>query len=465
MPRTILVIDDEENIRDFLSHSFQVKGYEVYTSESGERGLEIVRSGGIDLVILDIRLPDMSGMEVLKKIMAHNPEALVIMITAYGEIKNAVEAMKLGAYDYIPKPFEFAEIEMTVAKALKVVELENEIDLLKRQGEWFKYEDMVGKSESMKEVFKIIDRMAKTPDSTVLITGESGTGKELVAKAIHRKSDRRDKPFIVINCTALPENLLESELFGHEKGAFTDAKETKKGLFEIADGGTMLLDEIVDMDVRLQSKILRVLEERSFRRVGGMRDIKVDVRMIAATNRNLEEAIKTGKFREDLYFRLKVLPTHLPPLRERKEDIIPLAESFITEYNRKFGKKVTGLTPEAKRALLNYYWPGNIRELKNLIERIFILENCTEIDVGNLPTEILMPKASAYGIDMPPEGSFKEAKAKVVDKFEENYLRELLTVNKGNVSRSAVQAKMKRSNLQRLLRKHSIKSSGFKPSV
>ena len=463
MSRTILIIDDEENIRDFLAHSFKVKEYEVYTSESGEGGFELFKSGGIDLVILDIRLPDVSGMEVLKKIMKHDPEALVIMITAYGEIKNAVEAMRLGAYDYITKPFEFAEMDMTVAKAWKMMELENEIDLLRRQDQ--RYEDMVGVSQRMQDVFQLIDRMAKTPDSTVLITGDSGTGKELVAKAIHRKSDRRDKPFIAVNCTALPDNLLESELFGHQKGAFTDAKETKKGLFEIADGGTIFLDEVVDMDVKSQSKLLRVLEERSFRRVGGTMDIKVDVRVIAATNQGIEGAIKEGKFRDDLYFRLKVLPIHLFPLRDREDDIIPLAETFITEYNRKYGKKVTGLTQEAKVAFLNYYWPGNIRELRNLIERIFILENFEEIDVENLPSEILMPKSPGLAaVDVAQAGSFKEAKAKVIDKFEEDYLQELLTANSGNVSRSALQAMMKRSNLQRLLRKHSIKSSDFKPA-
>jgi DNA-binding NtrC family response regulator len=462
--KQLLIVDDEENIREFLSVSFVREGFVVHTAESGAVAEELFRSYVPDIVILDVRLPDQHGLDVLHRMLEYNRDAMVIMITAYGDVKTAVQAMKAGAVDYISKPFDFEEIRLAVEKALKVQALKNKLAVLEHQSA--SYADMIGVSDGIRQVFATIDRVAETPDSTALIVGESGTGKELVARAIHKKSKRRDHPFVAVNCTSLKEQLLESELFGHERGAFTDAKERKKGLFEVADGGTIFLDEIGDMDVRLQSQLLRVLEEKVFRRVGGTRDIPVDVRVIAATNKDLMEEVAAGRFRDDLFYRLSVVPIPIPPLRQRKEDIPPLVKHFIQEFNHRLSRSIRGITPDALNALMGYDWPGNVRELRNVIERIAILENPELIRLEHLPLEILHQSEPSEGsaealVQLP----YHVAKAQMLEAFERRYLLSLLQRYNGNVSKCAESAGIDRSSFHRLLKKHKINTTAFRESI
>ncbi len=390
MTAKILVIDDEKLIRWTLEDVLRREGYEVLSAESGEVGLKLFEEEAPDLILLDLALPKMEGMEVLEKIKERDPEALVIILTAYGTVESAVKAMKKGAYDYLEKPFDVGETKLIIKKALETFQLKKEVARLRQeQKERFGLDNIIGVSEAMQAILAIAKRIAQSNATTVLIQGESGTGKELLAKAIHYQSARAEQPFMAINCTALPETLVESELFGHEKGAFTDAKSTKKGLLELANGGTVLLDEIGDMKPSTQAKLLRVLEEKSFKRIGGTRDIRVDVRVIATTNRDLSQQIREGAFREDLYYRLKVVPIVIPPLRERPEDILPLARYFVDRYNREFRRKVTRISPEAEALLLNYPWPGNVRELRNAIERAMILGSGDVITPDLLPKEIV----------------------------------------------------------------------------
>jgi DNA-binding NtrC family response regulator len=384
MPQKILVIDDEKLIRWTLEQHLVKEGYEVVTADSAEKGLVIINEDAPDLILLDNRLPEMTGLELLEKLNAPERGLIVIMITAYGLVEKAVKAMKLGAYDYISKPFNLDEITFAVRKALETGSLRSQVKQLRD-----KVDTIIGETEQMTRVKNLILKIAKSDATTVLIQGESGTGKELVAKAIHFGSARANKPFLAINCAALPVTLLESELMGHEKGAFTDAKTTKKGLFELADGGTLFLDEIGDMDMSMQAKLLRILEEKSFRRVGGVKDIKVDVRVISATNQDLATAMTEGKFRKDLFYRLQVVPITLPPLRERGQDIIFLARHFMQHFNRECHKTVQGLSAETQQILLAYSWPGNVRELRNVIERAMILEEANEVLPEHLPQELL----------------------------------------------------------------------------
>jgi DNA-binding NtrC family response regulator len=384
MPQKILVIDDEKLIRWTLEQHLVKEGYEVVTADSAEKGLAIINEDAPDLILLDNRLPEMTGLELLEKLNVPERGLMVIMITAYGLVEKAVKAMKLGAYDYISKPFNLDEITFVIRKALEAGSLRSQVKQLRG-----KVDTIIGETEQMTRIKNLILKIAKSDATTVLIQGESGTGKELVAKAIHFGSARADKPFLAINCAALPVTLLETELMGHEKGAFTDAKTAKKGLFELADGGTLFLDEIGDMDMSMQAKLLRVLEERSFRRVGGIKDIKVDVRVISATNQDLATAMTEGKFRKDLFYRLQVVPITLPPLRERGQDIIVLAQHFMQHFNRECHKTVQGLSAETQQILLAYSWPGNVRELKNVIERAMILEVANEVLPEHLPQELL----------------------------------------------------------------------------
>ena len=384
MSYKILVIDDEKLIRWTLEQHLVKEGYEVTTADSAEKGLQIISEEPPDILLLDNRLPDMSGLELLEKLNVPERGLMVIMITAYGIVETAVKAMKLGAYDYISKPFNLEEITFVIRKALEAGSLRNQVRQLRG-----KIDIIIGETEPMMRVKNLILQIAKSEATTVLIQGESGTGKELVAKAIHYSSSRAEKPFMAINCAALPVTLLESELMGHEKGAFTDAKTSKKGLFELADGGTIFLDEIGDMDMNMQAKLLRVLEERSFRRVGGVKDIKVDVRVISATNQDLARAMNEGTFRKDLYYRLQVVPVFLPPLRERGRDVLLLATHFVKYFNQECHKHVQGFSPEAEQVLLSYSWPGNVRELKNMIERSMIFEIEKEVLPEHLPQEIM----------------------------------------------------------------------------
>jgi DNA-binding NtrC family response regulator len=386
---TILIIDDEKSLLDVLSLVFKKEGYEVRTATSGGEALEILGSNSIDLVITDIRMPHLSGIEILKYIKSNIPEVPVIVITAYGSIKQAVEALKAGALDYIVKPFDVEELKILVVRGLERKHLELENILLKKDlKDKYKFENMIGKSRLMQEIYLLIEKVAAT-DSTVLITGDSGTGKEMAARAIHNLSRRKDKPFVTINCAALPENLLESELFGHTKGSFTGAVSDKKGMFEVAHKGTLFLDEIGEMSAWTQVKLLRALQEKKIRRVGGTEEAPVDVRVIAATNQDLKKRIEEGKFREDLYYRLNVISFEMPALRKRVEDIPLLVQHFLQKYCQQMGKKMKRLAPEVVGIFEQYSWPGNIRELENVIERIVAIEDRETITPACLPSEML----------------------------------------------------------------------------
>jgi DNA-binding NtrC family response regulator len=384
----ILVVDDEEQMRDLLAKVLERKGYEVSVCGDGAEALALLEREPADLVITDVRMPGLNGMEALRAIKELNHEIVVLIMTAFGSIDQAVQAVKEGAYDYINKPFKIDEILLTIEKALEERHLRHEVTTLRQELRTrYHFENLIGKSRAMQEVFGLIEQVAGSR-STVMVYGKSGTGKELVAKAVHYNSPRSAKAFVAVNCAAIPAELLESELFGHEKGAFTGAIATKVGKFELATGGTLFLDEIGHMRLDLQAKILRALQEREVERVGGTRTIKIDVRVLAATNRDLKKAIEDGTFREDLYYRLNVVPITLPPLRQRREDIPLLVEHFIAKYNREFVRKVKGFSAGATAALYQYDWPGNVRELENVIERAVALAQSETISLRELPLEI-----------------------------------------------------------------------------
>lgn len=385
----ILIIDDEKAIRWSMGEALKKQGYEVAEAETGKKGIKLFREDPSDLVILDLKLPDINGLQVLKRIKKEDRAQPVIMMTAYGEVDTAVEALKGGAYDFIQKPFQLEKIKVVIKNALESSSLKNELEGIKRkEKESFNFKNFLGKSKVMQDVFKRVVKIGESRASTILIQGESGTGKELVARSIHECSKSTTGPFLEINCAALPENLLESELFGHEKGSFTDAKYRKKGLFELAEGGSIFLDEIGEMGITLQSRLLRVIENKTFRRVGGVKDLRVNTRIISATNRDLKQAIKDGTFRNDLYYRLQVIPVPLPPLRERKEDIALLANHFISLFNKEFKKNVRKIRHEVTGLFREYSWPGNVRELRNVIERAILLEAEDELLPEHLPPEI-----------------------------------------------------------------------------
>lgn len=431
----ILVVDDEHLIRWSLDQNLKKQGYEVTTAGSGEEAMRQVHEESPDLILLDVQLPGMNGMEVLEKIKEAEEDVIVIMVTALGVLETAVKAMRLGAYDYINKPFNLDELAIVIKKALETQELKREVAQLRStQPKKFSIDGIIGESDEQKHVLGMVRKIAQSDAGTVLIQGESGTGKELVAKAIHYESGRADKPFMAINCAAVPETLLESELMGHEKGAFTDAKNQKKGLFEMADGGTVFLDEIGDMPQGIQAKLLRVLEDRTFRRVGGTKDIHVDIRIISATNKDLLTAIKEKSFRNDLYYRLQVIPIFLSPLRERRADILVLVRFFINLFNKEFGKSVLDVSEEAEQFLLEYDWPGNVRELKNVIERAIILENAEIIQLEHLPRELVSQAGGDGGgpleFVLPPEGVD-------IEDVERELIKQALDMVEGNQSKAA----------------------------
>jgi DNA-binding NtrC family response regulator len=400
---TILVVDDEALIRWSLTERLKSDGYEVLEAETGQAALEALAEG-VDLVLLDYRLPDTDGVAVLRKIKEFDQDILVILLTAFATVDTAVEAMKLGAYHFANKPFNLDEIAATVERALETTKLRREVRQFRTNAARpYSLERIVGASPQMTALRQLVGRVAVTPASTVLLTGESGTGKDLVAKVLHYASDRASRPFMNITCSALPEQLLESELFGHERGAFTDARLQKKGLLEIADGGTVFLDEIGEMTPGLQAKLLRFLEEKSFKRVGGFADIRVDVRVVAATNRDLEQEVARHQFRTDLFFRLNVLPITMPALRSHPEDIPLLVEYFIDAFNTEFRKRILGATPAAYAVLQSYGWPGNVRELRNVIERAMLLSDADRLDARDFPA---MTKAVSAGneFELPATG-------------------------------------------------------------
>ncbi|HBD63583.1 MAG TPA: sigma-54-dependent Fis family transcriptional regulator [Clostridiales bacterium] len=394
MNKSILIVDDEEIIRMSLGEGLKDMGYRVSTAANGAEAEDKVRKDKPVAVFLDMRLSGENGLDVLEKIKKAENEAEVIIMTAYGETQSAVRAIKMGAFDYINKPFDLQEIDLIIKKAIKNAEMQKKLYIYEKEKQSLNSE-LMGDHPLMKAVKRDIDILAKNDEVTALIKGESGTGKEIVATAIHGNSIRKNSPMLKINCGSIPKQLLESEMFGFEKNAFTGANERKKGLMEVADGGTVFLDEIGEMPIELQPKLLRFIEERKFKRVGGLEDIEVDIRIIAATNKNLEEAILKKEFREDLYYRLNVVPVVLPPLRERGDDILILTDKFLEDYNLKFHKKIKGFTKNAKDVLMGYTWRGNVRELKNIVERIVLLTEEEYIDVDDLPFEI---RQNEYGI-------------------------------------------------------------------
>src|SRR5499427_8800504 len=371
----VLIVDDEKLVRWSLRQKCEEWGYHVLEADNGSAALRVAHNESPDLVLLDVRLPDANGIEILEQLKKSNDARAIIMITADPQLEDVKTALKLGAYDFVGKPLDFDELSVAVKNALETTRLRTEVESLRgevrrRAG----YHDVVGVSAKMADLLGFVSKVATSEATTILIQGESGTGKDLVAKTIHYQSRRQDKPFVAINCSAIQETLMEAELFGHEKGAFTDAKTMKKGLFEVADAGTLFLDEIGELSPLLQAKLLRVLEDQVIRRVGGVRDMQVDVRVIAASNRDLEKAVRENQFRQDLYYRLAIIAIFIPPLRDRKEDILPLVDSFIDRYNRRFRKSIRGISDETRKVLLSHTWPGNVRELKNTIERAMILE-------------------------------------------------------------------------------------------
>ena len=447
----ILVVEDEQDMLLGLRKILSKQGHHVQIAETGSIGAQKLEQSYFDIVITDLKMPGMDGMELLGKAKEVYSDIIVVMITGYGTVESAVEAMKLGAYDYITRPFDPERIRTVVRKALKQIALINENRYLKQKmREVSGTRNIVGDSKEMREVFKIVDRVAST-DATVLILGESGTGKELIARYVHYNSPRKDQIFIAVNCGGLRESLLESELFGHEKGSFTGAICTKRGLMEIASGGTFFFDEIGDVSLPIQAKLLRVLQEREFMRVGGTDNIVTDIRLIAATNKNPEQCIKEGTLRADLYYRLNVVSVLLPPLRERRDDILPLADFFLKRFNRKLGRKICEIPQDVLKVLIGYDWPGNVRELENVIERAVVLATEGIIRVSDLPEKLL--KAHVDTGPVFSGLSYKEAKEQVLNSFSKEFVERLLRVAKGNVTEAAKQSKMDRANFRRLMRK------------
>lgn len=453
----VLIIDDSPEILTLFSGFLKEEGFEVDISPDGASGISKIEKKFYDIVLTDLRMPGTDGMEVLKYVLENSPDSICIILTGYGTVKNAVEAIKLGAFDYLTKPVKTDEILLTFKRALEYRNLKREnINLRKQLKKKYRFENIIGDNEKMQKVFEIIEKVADS-DSTILILGESGTGKELIAKAIHYNSYRREGPFVPVNCAAIPSELLESELFGHEKGAFTNAIRTRIGRFELANGGTMFLDEIGDMSPGLQSKLLRVLQERQFERIGGIKTIRTDIRIIAATHQDLKLAVEQKRFREDLYYRLNVIPVHVPPLRERKSDILLLSHHFLDHFNKSKKKKIKGMTDEAMNLLLQYDWPGNVRELENTIERLVILVDNDIITPPDLPEKF----HTLFAVDYPKEAEIPAEGISLdtaVNEFEKKLILQALAKsgwvkNKAarllNLNRTTLIEKIKRQNLQR----------------
>jgi len=431
--RRVLVVDDEENIRLVLKTLLKKHGYEVEVAESAEAALALVDSFGPDVILTDVRMPKMSGLDLLATLKAKNALATVIVMSAYGSIDLALEAIQAGAYDYVSKPFKPDEVVLALRKAEERETLRRENRALKEQiSQQAQFESMLAKSAPMVEVFRTIAKIAEFK-TTVLVTGESGVGKELVARALHTRSSRKSGPFVAINCGAIPENLLESELFGHKKGAFTDATSDKRGLFEEASTGTLFLDEIGELPLNLQVKLLRVLQEDTIRKLGDSRDVKVDVRIVAATHRDLTAEVKAGRFREDLFYRINVLHVAIPPLRERREDVPLLLDHFIAKNNARLGTNIRGLTPDARKLLLEYAWPGNVRELENTIERAMVLSESDTIAPSDLPERVREALDPVQVQLRTGELSVK----KTVEVVEQILIRRALQKTKGNRTRAA----------------------------
>jgi two-component system response regulator AtoC len=454
---TILVVDDERLIRWSLVERLRAEGYQLLEAATGAEALEKL-DDGVDLVLLDYKLPDTDGVSVLRQVKDYDPDILVILLTAFATVDTAVEAMKIGAYHFANKPFDLDDIVQTVQKALETTRLRREVRALRASAaQPFGFDRIVGDSPRMTAFKDLLRKVATSPASTVLLTGESGTGKDLAAKVLHYNSSRAARPFMNITCSAIPEALLESELFGHERGAFTDARQQKRGLLESADGGTVFLDEIGEMVLPLQSKLLRFLEEKAFKRVGGSQDIRVDARIISATNRNLEEQVKTGKFRSDLYYRLNVLPIELPPLRAHLEDVPALASFYVDAYNREFRKAVRGVSEGGLALLKKYDWPGNIRELRNAVERAMLLAEGPWLEARDFP--LLRPDvlpASGFGL---PAGGVN------LEDLERSLVVQALEQSGGNQTRAAALLGLNRDQIRYRIEKFALSRGAGSPSV
>ncbi len=449
----ILIVEDESLIRWSLRQKFEERGCRITEAENGAEAIDAIESNMFDLIMLDYKLPDTTGLDILRRLKQTDTDTVVIMMTAFSNVEHAVEAIKLGAYDYIAKPFQMDELLFTVGKALETTQLRREVRELRHHLQHrYGFDRIIGKHPTMQGLFETISDVASSGASTIFLTGETGTGKDLVARIIHYNSDRAPNPFMNITCTALSETLLESELFGHEKGAFTDAKHAKKGLLELADGGTVFLDEVGDMPPALQAKLLRFLEERVFRRVGGTEEISVNVRVISATNRDLETAVEEGKFRRDLLFRLNVIPIQLPPLRDRGEDICLLVDHFVAQFTREFRKKINKIEESAYKKICAYHWPGNVRELRNACERAVLLCKGETL----CPEDMVLGRNNQVGqgdllsnFQLPPDG---------IDLFvlEEHLLRKALERTKQNQSQAAKLLSLSRDAFRYRLEKHGI---------
>ncbi len=463
MTATILIIDDDEMIRSFFSELLEDEGYEVLAAATGGEGEALLRQKPVDVVLLDLRLPDVDGLTVLGRIKGQEVNVHVIVLTAFSAVPTAVEAMKLGAYDYVDKTSDASKLKLIIERALKELAMQREIERLRRRSGGYAQGWIVGESDEMRRIARLVEKVAPGR-ATVLLQGESGTGKEVVADAIHRQSARSNKAFTVINCAAIPEDLLESELFGFEEGAFTGARRRKKGLLEVADEGTLFLDEIAEMAPKMQAKILRVLETRMVRRVGGTSDVTVDVRFIAASNRDLKEAVKQGTLREDLYYRLGVVVIDLPPLRERMEDLELFVAAFVDEFNRSMGRKVTGVSSRVLKLMREYPWPGNIRELRNVIERAMVLCEGEEIQPSHLPGDFselaaavdpsaATPQLSDPAPELPDDGLDLED---VVVHLERHYIVEALERTGGNQTEAAALLSISRDQLRYRMEKYKL---------
>jgi DNA-binding NtrC family response regulator len=454
---TILVVEDDNAMRTMLREALEEDGYVVEAAAGGRAGVERVRQGGIDLVISDVKMPDLDGLDMLREIKAVTPSPHVITITAFGSIDTAIRAVKLGAFDYITKPFDVDQLILSVQKALAERALRSEVARLRDEvTRTYRWGNIIGKSPAMQEVFALIRRLSGS-SASVLITGASGTGKELIAKAIHFNSPRRDQPYVAINCAAIPDTLLESELFGYKRGAFTDARSDRAGTFVEAHGGTIFLDEIAELPPALQAKLLRVLQEGEIRPLGAARSEKVDVRIVAATNRNLEASLESGAFREDLYYRLNVIHMHLPALRDRGEDILPLAEHFLARAAGKAGKEIRAFHESAKKALLGYGWPGNVRELENVVERAVALAEGPLIRDDELPAGVRERRAQEVDQDsLGVQDSLGAALARglTLDELEREYIKRVLAAEGGNKTRAAQRLGLDRKTLYRKLEEY-----------
>lgn len=450
----ILIVDDERSILELLEVALKKEGWKVTTCLSGEKALKLVDREDFDLIISDIKMPGLSGMKLLEHLRERKPDIPVIMITAYGSIKQAVEALKAGAHDYVVKPFDLDELKIVISHGLEQRKLKQENFFLKNElRKKYSFENMLGKSKKMVEIFKLIEKIART-DSTVLITGESGTGKEIAAKSIHYLSHRRNKRFVSINCGAMPENLLESELFGHARGSFTGAVADKEGLFETAQGGTLFLDEIGETSALMQVKLLRALQDRRIRPVGSNEEIAVDVRIIAATNQDLKEKIKEGKFREDFYYRLNIISFEMPPLRERKEDLPLFVSHFLNKFNGQMGKKVLNVSPEVMKVFETYSWPGNVRELENVIERAVAITDSGVIGLESLPEDVLASAGNGRDMNIKPGFNL----TKYLDELSQQYIKRAHREAGGNLKKAADFLGISYRSLRYLIDKYGLKT-------